>query len=266
MSRAVLPPCSLAWDGPVLESVVLMVGYRLHGRNNGNVLQEDLCQHAVPSRTAAASAPDPVASHYQPTCPLWTLTGKSGSVSCGVTAPFSWVLGAQKILLVPSKSLFPQSCGNSVIKSHWLLKLDSLRNPSPFARSQVGKFVVGPTARTSLVNCSPACGLSAWWLYGGTYGDLPEIYATYSASQEFCCQWPCPRSRPLLTHTSAGDPQTPRKIWLSLLWGSLLHSLGPGVHMVLFVPSKSLWQVLGLALKLISPVLPSCWPSGDVHV
>ena len=109
-----------------------------------------------------------------------------------------------------------------------------------------------------MVNCSPACGLSAWWLYGGTYGDLPEIYATYSASQEFCCQWPCPRSRPLLTHTSAGDPQTPRKIWLSLLWGSLLHSLGPGVHMVLFVPSKSLWQVLGLALKLISPVLPSC--------
>ena len=26
--------------------------------------------------------------------------------------------GAHKILFVPSKSLFPQSCGNSVIKSH----------------------------------------------------------------------------------------------------------------------------------------------------
>ena len=24
-----------------------------------------------------------------------------------------------KVLFVPSKSLFPQSCGNSVIKSHW---------------------------------------------------------------------------------------------------------------------------------------------------
>ena len=47
----------------------------------------------------------------------WTLTGKSGSVSCGVTAPFSWVL-VHKILFVPSQSLFPQSCvssGGSVV-------------------------------------------------------------------------------------------------------------------------------------------------------
>ena len=36
----------------------------------------------------------------------WTLAGRSGSVSCGVTAPFSCVL-VHKVLLVPSKSLFP---------------------------------------------------------------------------------------------------------------------------------------------------------------
>ena len=36
----------------------------------------------------------------------WTLMGKSGSVSCGVTAPFSWVL-------VCKKFLFPQSCVSS---------------------------------------------------------------------------------------------------------------------------------------------------------
>ena len=36
----------------------------------------------------------------------WTLTGKSGSVSCGVTAPFSWVL-VHKVLFVPSRGLFP---------------------------------------------------------------------------------------------------------------------------------------------------------------
>ena len=36
----------------------------------------------------------------------WTLTGKSGSVSCGVPAPFSWVL-VHKVLFVPSKSLLP---------------------------------------------------------------------------------------------------------------------------------------------------------------
>ena len=43
---------------------------------------------------------------------LWTLMGKSGSVSYGVTAPFSWVL-VHKVLFVPSKSLSPQSCVSS---------------------------------------------------------------------------------------------------------------------------------------------------------
>ena len=46
--------------------------------------------------TATLIAPNPVASHHRPTPLLETLqhslTGKSGSVSCGVTAPFSWVL------------------------------------------------------------------------------------------------------------------------------------------------------------------------------
>ena len=42
----------------------------------------------------------------------WTLTGKSASVSCGVTAPFSWVLCIQGFVCA-SKSLFPQSCVSS---------------------------------------------------------------------------------------------------------------------------------------------------------
>ena len=43
------------------------------------------------ARTAALSAPNPAAGHHQP-MPLpdsWTLTGKFGSISFGVTAPFS---------------------------------------------------------------------------------------------------------------------------------------------------------------------------------
>ena len=42
----------------------------------------------------AAVCPDPVAGHCQP-MPLMETpehTGKSGSVFCGVAAPFSWVL------------------------------------------------------------------------------------------------------------------------------------------------------------------------------
>ena len=38
-----------------------------------------------------------------------------------------------------------------------------------------------------------------------------------------------------------------------------VRSLGPGVHKVLFEPSKHLWQVWHLILNVISPLLPSCW-------
>ena len=34
--------------------------------------------------------------------------------------------GGHKILFVPSENLFPQSCGSSVVKSHWPSKLNSL--------------------------------------------------------------------------------------------------------------------------------------------
>ena len=43
--------------------------------------------------------------------------------------------GAHKVLFVPSKSLFPQSCVSSAIKSHCLPKSNSLGVLSPFARS-----------------------------------------------------------------------------------------------------------------------------------
>ena len=53
----------------------------------------------------------PLSSHIS-SRDSWTLTGKSGPVFCVVTAPFSWVL-VHRILFVPSKSLFPQSCASS---------------------------------------------------------------------------------------------------------------------------------------------------------
>ena len=49
----------------------------------------------------------PPLTHTSP-ADSWTFKGKSGSVSCGVTAPFFWVL-VHKVLFVPSKSLFPSS-------------------------------------------------------------------------------------------------------------------------------------------------------------
>ena len=36
---------------------------------------------------------------------------------------------------------------------------------------------------------------------------------------DHCCQSPWPHSRPVSTHTSTGDSQSPRQVWLSLPWG-----------------------------------------------
>ena len=40
----------------------------------------------------------------------WTLPGKSGSVSCGVTAPFSWVLVHTRYSVCPPRVNFPILC------------------------------------------------------------------------------------------------------------------------------------------------------------
>ena len=63
---------------------------------------------------------------------------------------------AHKVLFVPSKGLFPQSCGSSVIKSHLPPKSNSLGILSPFARSADWEICYGPknvinSARISLV-------------------------------------------------------------------------------------------------------------------
>ena len=40
----------------------------------------------------------------------WTLIGKSGLVSCGVTAPFSWILVHTRLCLCPPRVCFPVVC------------------------------------------------------------------------------------------------------------------------------------------------------------
>ena len=64
---------------------------------------------------------------------------------------------------MPSKSLFPQPCGSSTIKSHWPPKSNSLGVLCPFAGSPGWEIFVGLT--TFLIvreflwyNCSTFCG------------------------------------------------------------------------------------------------------------
>ena len=174
----------------------------------------------------------------------WIFTGKSGSVSCRVTAPRSWCTQG---FIVPSKSLFPW--GFSVL----------LLDP------QVGKSVVGPRTFATVweilyYNCSPVCGSSAWQLYGGANGNLLQEDLWHTPRLPGLLQ-PEPLSLWQITadaYLQRRHSNTQRRVWLNLLWGSLFLSLSPGAHKVLFVPSKCLWWVWDLILNTIAPLLQSC--------
>ena len=72
--------------------------------DNGDLLQKVPCRHCY------AKCPQPcirpLLTHAS-AGDSWTLTGKSGSVSFGVTAPFSWVLVHIRFCLCPPRVCFP---------------------------------------------------------------------------------------------------------------------------------------------------------------
>ena len=75
--------------------------------DNGDLLQK------VPCRHCCIHCPQPCSRSplsYASTGDSWTLTGKSGSVSCGVTAHFSWVLVHTSFCLYPPRVYFLVLC------------------------------------------------------------------------------------------------------------------------------------------------------------
>ena len=77
--------------------------------DNGDLLQKGPC--TCPEFSARPCS-RPLPAHTS-TGDAWTLTGTSRSVSCGVTAPFSWVLAHIRFCLYPPR-MFPQTCVRSV--------------------------------------------------------------------------------------------------------------------------------------------------------
>ena len=158
----------------------------------------------------------------------WAFTGKSGSVSYGVTplllSPGSWCV--QDFV-----------CDLQVYVSPVLWKF---YNQIPLAFKV--KFPEDCQALLDpwvgdLAKCCVVCGSFAQQLCGGADGDLLPEDLCHGPSPQVCCrQSPCAHSSPLLTHASAGDMQTQD-------YQSLVGCLGPGSHKVLFAPSKCLWRV-----------------------
>ena len=120
MGRAVFPPCHLK---TMVEIWKIMVTIRRP------------C-----AGTAALSALDPAAAHCQPRPP----PGTHGQVWVSLLwGHCSFLLGpgAHKVLFVPCKTLFLQSYVNSIIRSHWPPKSNSLGFSVSLPDPQVGKSV-----------------------------------------------------------------------------------------------------------------------------
>ena len=91
--------------------------------------------------------------------------------------------------------------------------------------------------------------------YGGDNEDNGDLLQKV-LYMPCCTQCPQPCSRLPLSHASARILDTHRQVWVSFLWGLCSFLLGPGVHKVLFVPSKSLFPQ-----SCVSSVIKSHWPS-----
>ena len=129
MSRVVFPPCYLTWGQTIVEVMKTMATSfkRSHARPQP-------CSRPLLTHTSSRDA--------------WTLIGKSGSVSCGVTAPFSWVPVHAMFCLFPPH-LFSQYCvssGSSMVG----LTVTSSKRAYAIPRS------AAPTAPTpAVVHCWP---------------------------------------------------------------------------------------------------------------
>ena len=85
----------------------LRPNYGRDNKDNGDLLQKVACMHRHTQCPRSCSRPPPT---HSSTGDSWTLTGKSGSVSCGVTAPFSWVLVHRGFVCALQESVSPVLC------------------------------------------------------------------------------------------------------------------------------------------------------------
>ena len=72
--------------------------------DSGNLLQKFPCTHCCTQWPRSCIRP--MLTHTSAR-DSWTLTGKSGSVSCGVIAPSCWVLVCTKFCFCPPRVYFP---------------------------------------------------------------------------------------------------------------------------------------------------------------
>ena len=129
MDGVVFPPCYL----PVAN-------YGRGNEDNGDLLQKIPCMYYFTQCPQPCSSPQPT---HASAGDSWTLTGKSGRVSCWVPAPISWVLLHTRFACALQESVSPVLCkfcwlydgvnGDLLQEAYATLRSAAPRAPAPAA-------------------------------------------------------------------------------------------------------------------------------------
>ena len=115
--------------------------------DNGDLLLKVPCTHCHTQCPRPYSRPLPTHAFAGDS---WTLTDKSGSVSCGVTAPFSWVLVSTSFCLCPPRVCFLRRIigwvnGDLLQEGLWHTQVWNTQGPCPCGRPLLTRTSAGDT-------------------------------------------------------------------------------------------------------------------------
>ena len=114
---------------------------------------------------------------------LWTLMGRSGSVSCGITAPFFWVLVHTRFCLCPPRVCFPVLCkfwwlyggvnGDLLQEGLCHTQVCCTQSPYPCGSPLLSRTSSGDT-QTQF--CLSLCGVSGSWCTQGLFEPSEPLW------------------------------------------------------------------------------------------
>ena len=151
--------------------------------DNGDLLQKVPHTHCCTQSPQPCSRPPPT---HATTNDSWTLTGKSGSVSYGVTAPFSWVLVRTRFCLWPPRVYFPVLCkfwrlcggdnGDLLQDGLCHTQVCGTQSPCPCGRPLLTRTSAGD-AQTQF--CLSLCGVSGSWCTQRLFGSSEHLWLVW---------------------------------------------------------------------------------------
>ena len=145
----------------------LRPNYGGDNEDNGDLLQKVPSKHCYTQCPQPCSRPPPSHASARDS---WTLMGKSGSVSCGVTAPFSRVLVHTRFCLCPPRVCFPSPV-SVLVALRWVngnLLQEGLCHTQVYCTQSPCPCISPVLTRTSSGDtetqfCPSLCGVSGSW-------------------------------------------------------------------------------------------------------